>query len=106
MKTNNNFFHSAPAWISNSLAAVLTLLITINQIGPQIADIFDILNCQKCIDIVQKVLTVAAILLSILKIIKRRKPDGHILDVLQEKRPYHDFLGVYMKHIPPPKPKN
>lgn len=100
MKTNN-FFHSAPAWISNLLAAVLTLLITINQIGPDIADLFDILNCQKCIEIVQKVLAVVAILLSILKIIKRRKPDDTHDNFSFESM--DDYLDPNKRQLQPPK---
>ncbi len=63
-----NFFQPAPHWITNSLTAVITLLITINQIIPQVSNLFGILDCQSCIATCQKILAIVAIILSILKI--------------------------------------
>lgn len=90
----NNFYHSAPPWISNLLAAVITLIITISQIGPLLTDLFDILDCQQCIQIIQKVLSVIAVILAILKIIKRRKPKDDL-----------SFKGMDDYLYPPPPKK-
>jgi hypothetical protein len=63
-----NFFHNAPPWVNNSLAAILTLLLTIDQIAPQVTDLFNLINCEPCIGWFKTILKLAAIILSILKI--------------------------------------
>jgi hypothetical protein len=73
MKTTN-FFHNAPPWVNNSLGAVLTLLLTIDQIAPQITDFFNLINCEPCIDWLKKILAFVAIVLTVMKIFMKAEP--------------------------------
>lgn len=69
-----NFFQNAPPWVNNSLAAILTLLLTIDQIAPYISELFGIIDCQPCISYLQKALSIVAVILSVLKIFMKAEP--------------------------------
>jgi hypothetical protein len=68
-----NFFSLGPPWVSNTLSAVLSLLLLINQLGPQIAELFGILNCQTCLTLFTQILAVIAVILSMLKLMLKAK---------------------------------
>lgn len=69
-----NFFHNAPPWVNNSLGTVLTLLLTIDQIAPQITHFFNLINCQPCINWLKKILALVAIILTFMKLFMKEEP--------------------------------
>jgi hypothetical protein len=68
-----NFFALGPPWVSNTLSAVFSLLLLISQLGPEIAELFGIINCQTCLNWLTKTLAVTAVILSMLKLLLKAK---------------------------------
>lgn len=63
----NNFLKSAPAWISNTFAVLVSVLIFLNTIGPSVLQLFTDVNCQECITIANTVLGSVATVLGFIK---------------------------------------
>lgn len=53
-----NLFKNAPAWVTNTFAIVLSLLLFINTIGPDLLKFVTDIECQPCIHVVNVVLGV------------------------------------------------
>ncbi len=82
----NNFLKSAPPWLSNLFAIVLTALVFVNTIGPDVIKLFTDLDCQSCIAIANTVLGVSGTILGILKAFSASSTsDSNITDNISKK---------------------
>ncbi len=62
-----NFLFTAPPWLSNLLSVVLAVLVAVSTIGNDVVALFTDLNCAQCVQIVQKVLSIVAVVLAFIK---------------------------------------